>query len=69
MFEDSKGQIDRRSFVKQAGVTMLAAGMSANSYARVLGANDRIRIGQLGCGDRSQGHVHMVAARVKADAG
>src|ERR1017187_7257460 len=60
MFEDAKEQIDRRTFVKQAGVTMLAAGMSAKSYARVLGANDRIRIGQLGCGDRSQGHVHMV---------
>ena len=60
MFEDAKEQIDRRTFVKQAGVTMLAAGMSAQSYARVLGANDRIRIGQLGCGDRSQGHVHMV---------
>ena len=52
--------IDRRTFVKQAGGAMLAAGMDARSYARVLGANDRIRIGQLGCGDRSQGHVHMV---------
>ena len=38
---------------------MLAAGMSAKSYARVLGANDRIRLGQLGCGGRSEGHVHM----------
>src|SRR5665213_1630363 len=51
---------DRRTFVKQAGVAMLAAGMDARSYARVLGANDRIRLGQLGCGSRSQGHVHMV---------
>lgn len=44
---------------------MLTAGMTAKSYARVLGANDRIRLGQLGCGDRSQGHVHMtkLAAR------
>ena len=39
---------------------MLAAGMTAKSYGRVLGANDRIRLGQLGCGDRSEGHVHMV---------
>ncbi|MGO8718461.1 MAG: Gfo/Idh/MocA family oxidoreductase [Acidobacteriaceae bacterium] len=52
--------IDRRTFVKQAGVAMLAVGMDARSYARVLGANDRIRLGQLGCGDRSEGHVHMV---------
>lgn len=39
---------------------MVAAGMDACSYARVLDANDRIRIGQLGCGNRSDGHVHMV---------
>ncbi len=51
--------IDRRTFVKQAGVTALAVGMDARSYARVLGANDRIRLGQLGCGSRSEGHVHM----------
>src|SRR6202161_4149284 len=52
--------IDRRTFVKQAGGAMLAAGMDARAYARVLGANDRIRLGQLGCGGRSHGHVHMV---------
>src|SRR5205823_10600804 len=27
--------------------------------ARVPGANDRIRLAQLGCGGRSHGHVHM----------
>src|ERR1035437_11026611 len=59
MIENAKNEIDRRTFVKQAGGTMLAAGMSAKSYARILGANDRIRLGQLGCGDRSEGHVHM----------
>ena len=50
---------DRRTFMKQAAGTMLAAGMTARSYARVLGANDRIRLAQLGCGGRSRGHVHM----------
>ena len=34
--------------------------MDARSYGRILGANDRIRIAQLGCGSRSRGHVHMV---------
>src|SRR5580698_7920713 len=51
---------DRRTFLKQAGGTMLVAGMTARSYARVLGANDRIQLAQLGCGGRSHGHVHMV---------
>jgi predicted dehydrogenase len=57
--------IDRRTFVKQAGGAMLVAGMDARSYARVLGANDRIRVGQLGCGGRSEGHVHMVHLAAK----
>ncbi len=52
--------IDRRAFLKKASITAAATGMSAKSYARVLGANDRVRLGQLGCGDRSEGHVHMV---------
>src|SRR5580658_2392276 len=60
MSEDSLERGDRRTFVKQAGGAMLAAGMTARSYARLFGANDRIRLAQLGCGDRSQGHVHMV---------
>src|SRR5487761_1173231 len=59
MAEKTPEGIDRRTFVKQAGVAALAAGMDARSYARVLGANDRIRLGQLGCGQRSHGHVHM----------
>src|ERR1035437_3259150 len=51
---------DRRTFIKQAAGTMLAAGMTARSYGRISGANDRIRVAQLGCGGRSRGHVHMV---------
>src|SRR5215469_7928087 len=51
---------DRRTFLKQATGTLLGAGLTARSYGRVLGANDRIAIAQLGCGNRSQGHVHMV---------
>jgi predicted dehydrogenase len=50
---------DRRTFLKGAGGLLVAAGMDAHSYARILGANDRIRLAQLGCGDRSEGHVHM----------
>jgi predicted dehydrogenase len=54
--------IERRTFLKGAAGTALAGSahaLSARSYARVLGSNDRIRLAQLGCGQRSQGHVHM----------
>ncbi len=53
--------LDRRQFLGKTGVVLggSAIAMSAKSYARVPGANDRIRIAQLGCGGRSQGHVHM----------
>jgi predicted dehydrogenase len=50
---------DRRTFLKQATGTIAAAGLTARSYGRVLGANDRIALAQLGCGSRSEGHVHM----------
>src|SRR5580704_3570017 len=55
-------KVDRRDFLRQTAGTMLASSamaMPARSYARVPGANDRIRIAQLGCGDRSHGHVRM----------
>ena len=56
-------QINRRTFLKQSGgalAGLAAAGMTAHSYARISGANERIRLGQLGCGGRSEGHIHMV---------
>src|SRR5580704_18358196 len=53
------GGTDRRTFLKGAAGLVIATSMDARSYARILGSNDRIRLGQLGCGDRSEGHVHM----------
>jgi predicted dehydrogenase len=50
-------EIDRRIFI--AGGGAMIAAMTARSYGRILGANDRIHLGQLGCGSRSQGHVRM----------
>ncbi len=49
------------TFLKQATGALAAAGMSAKSYGRILGANNRIRLAQLGCGDRSEGHVRMAS--------
>lgn len=60
---DRATTIDRRRFLTGAGGAILtgsATALSARSYARVVGANDRIRLAQLGCGGRSEGHVHMV---------
>ncbi len=60
--DNQNQRVDRRQFLRQTAGTVLASSamaMPARSYARVIGANDRIRIAQLGCGDRSHGHVHM----------
>jgi len=46
-------ELSRRQFVATG-----ALAMSALSYGKVLGANDRLRIGIIGCGDRGL-HVHM----------
>ena len=42
MTEDSNPTTDRRTFIKQATGSMLGAGLTARSYGRVMGANDRI---------------------------
>lgn len=54
---DEKG-CSRRRFLKTAGVA--AAGLpflSAHRYRRVWGANDRLRIGLIGCGGIAQAHL------------
>src|SRR5215469_18216282 len=46
----------RRDFIKAtvAGTAGLAIGSSAFSYARILGANDRVRVAFVGPGDRAR---------------
>ena len=57
----------RRNFVKTGSAAVLgtAAAMKASSYSRILGANDRINIGFLGCGARSRGHRRMVKMSIE----
>jgi len=60
----------RRDFIKKgalgaAGIAIGGMGFSAKSYASVVGANDRINIGFLGCGARSRGHQRMVKTSEK----
>jgi len=53
--------VNRRSFVVGSAMAGGAvSALSARSYERILGANDRINIGFLGCGGRSRGHRRMV---------
>ena len=55
------GHRTRRTFVKTTGAAVAyATATTARSYGRVLGANDRIHIGFLGCGARGEGHRRMV---------
>ena len=46
----------RRDFVKLSSAALaVAATQSARSYAKIVGANDRVRVGVVGCGDRMRG--------------
>jgi predicted dehydrogenase len=50
---------NRREFVKLGGAALAVAattrGATAASYAKIVGANDRVRTGIIGCGDRMLG--------------
>jgi predicted dehydrogenase len=63
----AKNKLTRRKFVSQTafGLTGTVLAMNAKSYSRIIGANDRIYIGFLGCGDRSRGHQNMVKTSEK----
>ncbi|UCE50818.1 MAG: Gfo/Idh/MocA family oxidoreductase, partial [Phycisphaerales bacterium] len=52
------GSYSRRKFLKTAAAGSATFALSASSYSRVIGANDRISIAQIGCGGRGIG-AHM----------
>ena len=58
--------VSRRGLMKAAAVTAVAS-MTARSYARVVGANSRIQIGQIGCGHRAAGHRRMLKLSKETD--
>ncbi len=47
----------RREFLKagSAAVAATAVSWNASSYAQIMGANDRVKVGIIGCGDRMKG--------------
>ncbi len=53
--------ISRRTFLQTTGA-IAAATWTASSYARVIGANDRIRIGFIGVGGMGNAHLGAIAA-------
>jgi predicted dehydrogenase len=65
-------ELSRRKFIGKtaagfvgAAISSGASSMNAVSYNRIIGANDRINVGFLGCGDRSSGHQNMVKTSEK----
>src|SRR5688572_11277918 len=58
----------RRTFLKTSAVaTAGALAFSRTSYASVIGANDRIRFGVIGCGGMGTGHLGSLVKRSDAD--
>jgi hypothetical protein len=56
----------RRDFLITATAGAATLSMTASSYARIKGANDRISIGIIGCGDRgSEAHMPGVNQHAK----
>src|SRR5207302_7292965 len=56
----SSSKASRRDFLKitGAGVAGTALGVSASSYARVMGAGDRVRVAICGVRGRGKDHIH-----------
>ena len=56
----------RRAFLTTATAGAAAAALSASSYARIVGANERISIGLIGCGGRGvNAHMRGIAKHAK----
>ncbi len=53
--------VSRRSFLTASGAALM---MTARSYGRIIGANDRIRIGIIGCGGMATGHMTSIKRRM-----
>ena len=52
--------VSRRTFLKTASAAAAAATWTAKSYAKVIGANERIRIGFIGAGGMGNTHLDAV---------
>lgn len=57
MSNKEESRLSRRHFVGSATAATLAAGVTASSYGRVIGSNERISLGLIGCGSRGNAHL------------
>jgi len=60
MSEQNKTAVNRRSFLATSAAAGAALSLSAASYARVAGANEKLRVAFLGVGGRCQQHVDVI---------
>jgi predicted dehydrogenase len=58
--------VDRRDFLKASAAGAAAVALSAASYNRVYGANERIGVGFVGVGGRCQAHLDVIRDRSKS---
>src|SRR5260370_12895777 len=56
----TKKTIERRQFIKQAAIAGAIIRLAPYATGRVLGANDRVRVGIIGCGARGQEDLREV---------
>src|SRR5687768_1970516 len=57
----------RRNFIKATTLGTGALAFGGLTPASILGANDRIRVGVIGCGGMGSGHLNSLVKRSEAD--
>src|SRR5947209_3426368 len=60
VFPMARSKINRRGFIKTTAAGAAALALTATSYNRVRGANERIGVGFLGVGGRCQAHLDII---------
>ncbi len=60
--------MDRRRFIQRAAMGAgLVSTLSARSYSSLLGANEKLRIGVIGCGGMANNHMDALVAMANTD--
>ncbi len=59
--------ISRRGFLKSTAASTGAIMLGGLASSMVMGANERLRVGVIGCGNQGTGHLHSLVHRSAAD--